>query len=57
MTPDTTNYMITGFAVIFAGIFIYILTLLIRTKSVKARSKAMQELLEDSIDISEKIGM
>jgi len=49
MTPDTTVYMIAGFAVILVGILIYILTLIVRTRTQK-----MQELIENSIDLSEK---
>lgn len=52
MTPDTTAYMIAGFTVILTGIIIYTLTLFIRMGSVR---KKLEELLEISIDLSERI--
>ncbi len=57
MTPDTTFYMIAGFAVILVGILIYILTLIIRTRTVRNQNNKLQELLEDSINLSEKISL
>ena len=55
MTPDTTVYMIAGFTVILVGILIYILTLIVRTRTVRTQIQKMQELIENSIDLSEKI--
>jgi hypothetical protein len=57
MTPDTTMYMLAGFTVILAGILIYVLTLSIRNKSVKKKSKEIQKLLENTYNIEEKIQM
>jgi hypothetical protein len=57
MNPDTTMYMIAGFTVIFAGILIYILTLRIRSKYVKKKTKQVQKLLENSFHLEEKIQM
>ncbi len=54
MTPDTTVYMIAGFAVILAGILVYILSLFVRIRTVRTQSKEMEDLLINSTDISEK---
>ena len=35
MTPDTTSYMIAGFAVIFGGVTLYIVSLWWRLKHLK----------------------
>ena len=35
MTPDTSAFMVAGFAVILSGIVIYILSLIIRLKNVR----------------------
>jgi hypothetical protein len=55
MTPDTTGYMIAGFAVILAGILIYRLTLSIRIRSVRKKLEKLGALLEESIELSEQI--
>ncbi len=55
MTPDTTAYMIAGFAVILAGILVYVLSLFFRIRAVRTQSKEMEDLLENSIDISERL--
>ncbi len=39
MTPDTTIYMIAGFAVILLGIIGYLLSLLVRNHIVDRKSK------------------
>jgi len=44
MTPDTTSYMIAGFSVIFAGIVIYILTLVVRTVKLKKQSQVLDDI-------------
>jgi len=35
MTPDTTSYMIAGFAVIFGGVILYAASLFWRSKRLK----------------------
>jgi hypothetical protein len=39
MTPDTTLYMILGFAVILAGVLLYALSLVVRSEQIKRRIK------------------
>ncbi len=34
MTPDTSAYMIAGFSVILVGILIYVISLIVRTRTV-----------------------
>ena len=34
MTPDTTNFMLTGFAVILLGVLFYALSLALRARSL-----------------------
>jgi hypothetical protein len=44
MIPDTTNYMIAGFAVILAGLIGYGVSLVIRLRSIAKQEKALEDL-------------
>ena len=44
MIPDTTTYMIAGFAVILAGIIGYVISLVTRLRSVARQEKLLDEL-------------
>lgn len=46
MTPDTSAYMIAGFAVIFGGILFYVL-------SIFARTRRARQLLDSLAAMSE----
>ena len=43
-TPDTSNYMIGGFAVIFGAMLIYIISLIIRGRNLRQDFEILQEL-------------
>ena len=47
MIPDTTNYMIAGFAVILGGILIYIVTIYQRMVKVKKDAVSLLDLEQD----------
>lgn len=38
MTPDTSAYMIAGFAVIFAGMIIYLAALILRARALRKKA-------------------
>jgi len=44
--PNTTNYMILGYAVIFTVMFIYLLSLGLRQRSLKQDLDTLKELEE-----------
>lgn len=46
MTPDTTAYMISGFAVIFGGIAVYVITIITRVNRYHQQASDYEELLE-----------
>jgi hypothetical protein len=48
MTPDTSSFMIAGFAVILGGMVLYIATLFIRNMKVKKALSALKDLEEES---------
>jgi CcmD family protein len=41
---QTTNYMVAGYAVIFSVIFIYIISLVLRTRNLKRDRQTLNEL-------------
>ncbi|MFO7625615.1 MAG: hypothetical protein R6V73_14815 [Anaerolineales bacterium] len=43
-TPDTSNYMIGGFAVIFGAMLIYLISLIIRGRNLRQDFEILQEL-------------
>jgi hypothetical protein len=43
-TPDTSNYMIGGFAVIFGAMLIYLVSLIIRGRNLSQDLDMLQEL-------------
>lgn len=47
MTPDTTGYMIAGFAVILGGIALYIVSLILRFRKVEKLGQAIKDLNEN----------
>ncbi len=44
--PNTTNYMILGYAVIFTVMFIYLVSLVIRQRNLKQDLDLLKELEE-----------
>ena len=42
--PETTNYMVAGYAVIFSVMFIYILSLILRRKKLEQDLRILEEL-------------
>lgn len=46
MTPDTTNFMLAGYAVIFSVMAIYIASLLMRWRNLKQDLIILQEMQE-----------
>lgn len=49
MTPDTSAYMIAGFAVILSGIGIYVFSLVLRTTKVR-RQIASLDMIDEEIE-------
>jgi len=45
MTPDTTNYMLAAYAVIFSVMMIYILSLFLRWRKLKKDLQTCNELI------------
>jgi CcmD family protein len=41
---ETTNYMVAGYAVIFGVMFLYILSLVLRSRKLKQELQMMDEL-------------
>ena len=42
-TPDTFSYMMAGYMIIFGGIFIYISSLIWRTRSLRQEERLLEE--------------
>ena len=49
MTPDTNAYMIAGFAAIFGGLILYVISLVARSKKL-IQETALLDSLEDESD-------
>ena len=47
-TPDTMNFMILGYTVIFSAMAVYVVTLLVRFRNLRADEKMLNELGEES---------
>lgn len=43
MPPDTTAYMLLGYAVIFVGMLVYVASLWVRRRNLEADYRALQE--------------
>jgi hypothetical protein len=43
-TPDTMNFMILGYAVIFAAMAVYVASLLVRFKNLRADEQMLKDL-------------
>ncbi len=46
MTPDTTNFMLAGYAVIFSVMAIYIASLILRWRNLQRDLIILQEMQE-----------
>ena len=46
--PETTNYMIAGYAVIFSVMFIYIISLILRRRKLELDLKTLEEMDDQS---------
>ncbi len=46
MTPDTTNFMLAGYAVIFSVMAIYIVSLFMRWRNLQQDLKTLEEMQE-----------
>lgn len=46
MTPDTTNFMLAGYAVIFSVMAIYIVSLFLRWRNLQQDLITLQEMQE-----------
>ena len=46
---ETTRYMIAGYVVIFGIMFLYILSLIIRSRNLKREMETLKELEQDKI--------
>lgn len=46
MTPDTTNFMLAGYAVIFSVMAIYIVSLFLRWRNLQQDLQTLQEMQE-----------
>jgi hypothetical protein len=44
MTPDTSNYMVAGFGVIFGAMLIYLISLVVRFRNLRQDLEMLQEL-------------
>ncbi len=47
VTPDTTDFMIFGYAVIFGVMFLYILSLYLRRRNLEMDMELLQDIDED----------
>jgi len=47
-TPNTINYMVAGYIVIFGGLIIYILSLVWRTRRLRRELKTLNELVDEA---------
>ena len=45
-TPNTMNFMIAGYAVIFAAMALYVVTLLVRFRNLRADEQMLTEMEE-----------
>lgn len=43
-TPDTSNYMVAGFGVIFGAMLIYLISLVVRFRNLRQDLEMLQEL-------------
>jgi hypothetical protein len=48
--PDTTGYMIAGFAVIFGVMGLYLISIAVRRRNLKQDMQVLQELEDNSGD-------
>lgn len=46
-TPNTMNFMILGYSVIFTAMAVYVVTLLVRFRNLRADEKMLDELGKD----------
>lgn len=46
--PDTSNYMIGGFAVIFISMLVYLISLIVRGRNLRQDLEILQEMEERS---------
>ncbi len=44
MTPDTTNFMIAGYAVIFSVMAIYLISLIVRWRSLERDQRMLTDM-------------
>jgi len=44
MAPDTSNYMVAGFGVIFGAMLIYLISLIVRQRKLRQDLEMLQEL-------------
>jgi len=47
VTPDTTNFMIFGYAVIFGVMFLYILSLYLRRRNLEMDMELLKDMEEE----------
>jgi hypothetical protein len=47
-TPDTSNYMVAGFGVIFGSMLIYLISLIVRQRNLRQDLEMLQELENQS---------
>ena len=47
-TPDTSNYMIGGFAVIFISMLVYLISLIVRGRNLRQDLEILQEMEDRS---------
>lgn len=47
-TPDTSNYMIGGFAVIFISMLVYLISLVVRGRNLRQDLEILQDLEDRS---------
>jgi hypothetical protein len=52
MIPDTSVYMIAGFAVILGGIFFYTLSIFLRSTRTKSQADIIAAICEDQYNES-----
>lgn len=46
-TAETTVYMVTGYAVIFGVILVYLVSLVVRNRNLRQEEKMLEELEQD----------
>ena len=46
-TPDTTDFMILGYAVIFGVMFLYVISLYLRRRSLEMDMELLQDLEDE----------